>query len=149
MGAGQRKYLKGKTAMIDKNTSHLAGEFLVAGELSRRGYPVSITIGNAKSVDIYASTGERVIRVDAKAGRRKGNWPITKSSINEDVYYIFVYLQDKNRIENNIAPEYFVVSGKEVISKNLVETWQTRQGIRYSSLNTNNHKERWDKLPPP
>jgi len=135
--------------MIDKNTSHLAGEFLVAGELSRRGYPVSITIGNAKSIDIYASARERVIIVDAKAGRKKGNWPIEKSSINEDVYYIFVYLQDKNKIKNNVAPEYFVVSGKEVIPKNLVKAWKTRQGIRYSTLNTNNYKERWDKLPPP
>jgi len=135
--------------MISKNTSHLAGEFLVAGELSRRGYPVSITMGNAKSVDIYASARERVIKVDAKAGRRKGNWPIAKDSVNEDVYYIFVYLQDQNKIKNNIAPEYFVVSGKEIISKNLVKTWETRQGIRYPTLNTNNYKERWDKLPPP
>ena len=135
--------------MIDKYTSHLAGEFLVAGELARRGYPITITMGNAKSVDIYAGAREYVLKVDAKAGRRKGNWPIAKSSINEDVCYIFVYLQDKNRIKNNIAPEYFVVSGKEIISKNLVETWQTRQGIRYSTLNTNNYKERWDKLPPP
>lgn len=135
--------------MIDKYTSHLAGEFLVAGELARRGYPIAITMGNAKSVDIYAGAGECIIKVDAKAGRGKGNWPIAKSSINEHVYYIFVYLQDKNRIRNNIAPEYFVVSGKEIISKNLVETWQTRQGIRYSTLNTNNYKEKWDKLPPP
>lgn len=135
--------------MTDRNTSHLAGEFLVAGELSRRGYPVSITIGNTKSVDIYASAKERVIKVDAKAGRRKGNWPIAKDSVNEDVYYIFVYLQDKNKIRNNIAPEYFVVSGKEAISKDLVKIWKTRQGIRYSTLDTNNYKERWDKLPPP
>ena len=136
--------------MIDKNTSHLAGEFLVAGELSRRGYPVSITIGNAKSIDIYANARERVIKVDAKAGRRKGNWPIAKNSvINKDVYYIFVYLQDENKIKNNIAPEYFVVSGKEIISKNLVKIWGTRRGIRYPTLNTNNYKERWDKLPPP
>jgi len=135
--------------MISKYTSHLAGEFLVAGELSRRGYPVSITIGNAKSVDIYASARERVIKIDAKAGRGKGNWPIAKSSVNEDVYYIFVYLQNQNKIKNNIAPEYFVVSGKEIFSKNLVKTWKTRQGIRYSTLNTNNYKERWDKLPSP
>ena len=135
--------------MISKYTSHLAGEFLVAGELSRRGYPVSITIGNAKSVDIYASARERVIKIDAKAGRGKGNWPIAKSSVNEDVYYIFVYLQNQNKTKNNIAPEYFVVSGKEIFSKNLVETWKTRQGIRYSTLNTNNYKERWDKLPSP
>ena len=55
--------------MVQKNTTHLAGEFLVAGELSRRGYPVSITMGNAKSVDIYADTTAGVVRVDAKAGR--------------------------------------------------------------------------------
>jgi hypothetical protein len=42
--------------MATKNTTHLAGEFLVAGEISRRGYPVSITVGNAKSVDIYAES---------------------------------------------------------------------------------------------
>ena len=135
--------------MIDKNTSHLAGEFLVAGELSRRGYPVSMTIGNAKSVDIYARAEECVIEVDAKAGRGKSNWPIAKNSVKKDVYYIFVYLQGQNKIKNNIAPEYFVVSGKDIISKKLVKTWKKRQGIRYSTLNTNNYKERWDKLPPP
>lgn len=59
--------------MKEKNTSHLAGEFLVAGELARRGYPVSITMGNAKSVDIYADSKAGPIKIDAKAGRAKGN----------------------------------------------------------------------------
>ena len=108
--------------MISKNTSHLAGEFLVAGELSRRGYPVSITMGNAKAVDIYADTVVGVIRVEVKAGRAKGNWPIAKNSINRDVYYIFVYLQKSY----TKAPEYFVISGKEIVSKDLIKTWQTR-----------------------
>jgi len=49
-----------KQINIDKNTSHLAGEFLVAGELSRRGYPVSITMGNAKSIDILADSEKGV-----------------------------------------------------------------------------------------
>jgi len=131
--------------MTSKNTSHLAGEFLVAGELSRRGYPVSITMGNAKSVDIYADTKEGVIKVDAKAGRGKGNWPIAKSSVDQDVYYIFVYLQTAN----DKPPEYFITSGKEILSKNLIKTWKTRQGITYSSLNRGSYKGGWDKLPPP
>jgi hypothetical protein len=135
--------------MSSKNTSHLAGEFLVAGELSRRGYPVSITFGNAKSVDIYADTRVGTIKVDAKAGRMKGNWPVAESSVNEDVYYIFVYLQTQNRIKNSVAPEYFVVSGKDILSKKLIRTWKTRQGIRYSTLNTDDYKERWDNLPQP
>lgn len=32
---------------INKNSSHLAGEYFVAAELYRRGYEVSLTIGNA------------------------------------------------------------------------------------------------------
>jgi hypothetical protein len=131
--------------MENKNTSHLAGEFLVAGELSRRGYPVSITMGNAKSVDIYADTRDGVIRVDAKAGRGKGNWPIAKNSVNLDAYYIFVYLQKSY----NKSPEYFVISGKDIISKDLIKTWQTRQGIPYSVLNESGYREAWGKLPPP
>ena len=136
--------------MVSRNTTHLAGEFLVAGELSRRGYPVSITFGNAKSVDIYADTQEGTVKIDAKAGRGKSNWPIAESlRINEEVYYIFVYLQTQKKIESNTPPEYFIVRGKDILSNNLIETWKTRHGIRYSTLNTPDHKERWDNLPPP
>jgi hypothetical protein len=136
--------------MTDKNTTHLAGEFLVAGELARRGYPVAITFGNAKSVDIYATSKSGVLQIDAKAGRSKGNWPITENNINKDMFYILVYLQSqKNILENNSSPEYFVISGQEIISKNLIKTWNTRQGIKYSDLNNSQYKERWNKLPPP
>src|SRR5210317_694664 len=99
--------------MIEKNTTHLAGEFLVAGELSRRGYPVSITMGNAKSVDIYAESVKGVVKIDAKAGRAKGNWPINKKSVQNDVFYIFVHLGTDIQINNNMSPEYFIVTGKE------------------------------------
>jgi len=135
--------------MANRNTSHLAGEFLVAGELSRRGYPVSITFGNAKSVDIYADAYSTTIRVDAKAGRSKSNWPINENSVSPDTYYIFVYLQTQNMVEGNIAPEYFIVCGKEIISKKLIKKWGTRQGIPYSTLNTDEYKERWNLLPKP
>ena len=133
--------------MSKRNTTHLAGEFLVAGELSRRGYPVSITIGNAKSVDIYAESSKEMLKIDAKAGRTKGNWPINKNNVKKDIYYIFVHLQTETKIKNNVPPEYFIVKGKEILSKNLISTWGKRQGIRYSTLNTKEYRERWDKLP--
>jgi len=135
--------------MSNKNTTHLAGEFLVAGELSRRGYPVSITMGNAKSVDIYAESSKGMLKIDAKAGRAKGNWPILKNSVKNDLYYIFVYLQTDNRIKKNDPPEYFIVKGKEIIGYDLIETWGKRQGIRYLKLKTKEYEERWDKLPSP
>lgn len=133
---------------IDKNTSYLAGEFLVAGELSRRGYPVAITMGRAKSVDIYADTAQGKIAVDTKALRNKTDWPIKKDAINKDQFYIFVFLQTEKGINENKSPEYFVAKGEELLSK--IETWKTRQGIRYSSLkNSKDFENRWGKLPPP
>ncbi|MBI5579946.1 MAG: hypothetical protein HY895_12385 [Deltaproteobacteria bacterium] len=133
--------------MKEKNTSHLAGEFLVAGELARRRYPVSITMGNAKSIDIYADTPEGPIKIDAKAGRAKGNWPVNEHSLRPDVFYIFVHLGTDTQIKNNDPPEYFIVTGNELKSQNLVDTWRTRTGIRYQALE--DCKGKWDKLPAP
>ena len=132
--------------VIDKNTSYLAGEFLVAGELARRGYPVSITMGRAKSVDILAGAqGE--IAIDAKALRSKSDWPITKDSVRKKNFYIFVFLQTRRGIDRNNPPEYFIAKGEELLP--MIETWGTMQGIKYSSLNNDDFKDRWDKLPPP
>ncbi len=138
--------------MANKNTSALAGEFLVAGELSRRGYSVSITMGNAKAIDIFACTQEgKTIRVDVKASRYKTSWPV--GNIDEDLYYIFVYLQDKDRLIResinsiNTPPEYFIVPRKDINSNQLVVHWKNMSGIKSSSLKE--YKEKWDELPPP
>lgn len=128
--------------MPSKNTTHLAGE------LSRRGFPVSITFGNAKSVDIYADTKSGPVVIDAKAGRTKSNFPIKKENINRRQYYIFVYLKTEEDIENDAPPIYFIATGKEIIENDLITVWKTRQGIKQSDLHTEKYKERWDKLPP-
>ncbi len=136
--------------MGDSNTAALAGEFLVAGELSRRGYLVSITMGKAKAIDIFASThkGER-IGIDVKASRYKTSWPVGK--IDETLYYVFVSLQTEDKLRSDIEtysntpPEYFIVSGKD--AKKLVIPWKSMPGVKYSSLKE--YKERWDILPPP
>jgi hypothetical protein len=139
--------------MANKNTSHLAGEFLVAGELSRRGYPVSITMGKAKAVDIYVDAQEVTIRVDTKASQYHTSWPIEK--VDEKVYYIFVYLQNEDKLRKesksntSTPPEYFIAHGKEIIAKGLKKPWRGMAGVTYASLNNENYKERWDKLPPP
>ena len=139
--------------MSSRNTSHLAGEFLVAGELSRRGYPVSITMGNAKAVDIHADTQKGTIRVDAKASQYNTSWPI--SEVKDNVFYIFVFLRKEDKLRNEsksnktTPPEYFIVSGKDISSKHFIEPWKNIPGIKYRTLNTSEHKERWDKLPPP
>ncbi len=146
--------------MASKNVVALAGEFLVAGELSRRGYPISITMGNAKAVDIYAdciNEGKIApIRIDAKASRYKTSWPI--GTIDKYVYYIFVSLQTEAETSKNKPPDYFIVSGEEILKKNLLKQWKNMAGIKYATLNTKatkdgkekwDYKKRWDKLPRP
>ena len=134
--------------MIDKNTSHLAGEFLVAGELARRGYPVSITMGNAKAIDIHADTlgRKKTIRIDAKATRSKTSWPISEDAVEEGIFYIFVNLRTEKEIKENIKPEYFITTKKEIISHKLIKAWII-PGIPYTSLKNIKYEERWDKLP--
>ena len=134
--------------MADTNTSHLAGEFLVAGELSRRGYPVSITMGNAKRIDIHADTLSRkkTIRIDAKATRSKTSWPVSEDTIEQGLFYIFVYLGSTEEIKHNDKPEYFIASGREIITKHLIKPWKM-PGIPYSSLKKKEYEERWNKLP--
>ena len=131
---------------MDKNTTRLAGEFLVAGELSRRGIPVSITIGNAKSIDIIASTGMGDIKIETKAGRTKNNWPISKELVAEDSFYIFVYLKTANQIEKNMPPEYYIVPGFDLIENNLIAGKDGKQSVKYSDLDDVKYRNRWDKL---
>ncbi len=129
---------------MNKNQSHLAGEFLVAGELSRRGMNVSITFGNAKSVDIFAELNQKVYRIDAKAIKSKTNWPISVKQVGSQVIYIFVFLGSKAAIYKSQPPEYFLVKGRDILSKNLVTTWNNRSGIEYKSLNMSTYKDAWD-----
>lgn len=43
---------------MEKNNSHLSGEYFVAAELYRRSFSVEMTIGNAKSIDLFAKKTE-------------------------------------------------------------------------------------------
>ena len=48
-----------KPARSDPNTSHLAGEYFVAAELSKRDWAVAMTIGNAKAIDLFVEKERR------------------------------------------------------------------------------------------
>ena len=43
---------------LDSTLVGVAGEYLVAGELSRRGYIASITLRNSRGIDIIASNSD-------------------------------------------------------------------------------------------
>lgn len=62
----------------DRNCTHLAGGYFVAAELSKRGYSIGITMGNAKAIDLFALRDANTvnIQVNAIAFRKYSGWPI-------------------------------------------------------------------------
>lgn len=54
----------------EKYRLSLAGEYGVCSELSKRGYDVSLTMGNAKSVDVFVFKQDNVCRrIEVKTSR--------------------------------------------------------------------------------
>jgi hypothetical protein len=91
---------------------------LAAGELTRRGYLVAITHGNAKFVDLLVQSprGES-FSVDVK-GMSAHNWiPVKKPDIENgdphlEQYYILVHAAQNSK--ENEVPRYFVMSSREM-----------------------------------
>ena len=125
---------------MEKNNTHLAGEYFVAAELYRRGFSVEMTIGNAKAIDLFVYKDNKVLSIQVKAIRndKSGGWPIMEDKVIENILYIFVNLNDQSH------PDYYIATSKE--TKDKVKQYATRGVISLSSLKNDNFSERWDKL---
>jgi hypothetical protein len=104
--------------MSEKLESQLvgvAGEYLVAGELSLRGYIASITLRNSRGIDIVASNsdGTKSASIQVKTNSDGGkSWILNKKSeefYSNNHYYIFVALGSLNE-----RPAFHIVPSKIV-----------------------------------
>lgn len=113
-------------------SSGISGEYLAAGELSRRGYIASLTLRNSKGVDILVANADAskslAVQVKTNQGAQKW-WLLNKKAEDfhaKNLFYIFVNLN------NGQPPEFFVVPSKIVagfIKENHV-TWLKTPGKR-------------------
>jgi hypothetical protein len=97
----------------DQQLTGMAGEFLTAGKLFKRGYQACVTFGNAKSIDIlvYNPNTDKSFIVQVKTLRHKNCFPIKKEKIHPTHIYIFILLHDFDQPE-----EFFIVPGLEIIT---------------------------------
>ena len=107
---------------IETTQVGVAGEYLVAGELSLRGYLAGITLRNTRGTDIIASTkdGKKSISIQVKSNRSgKADWMLNKKSEtfhSPDYFYVFVTFKElKKRARFYIVPSEIVAA---TISKN-------------------------------
>ena len=93
----------------------VAGEYLVAGELSLRGYIASITLRNSRGIDIIASNAEgtKSVSLQVKTNSNGGkSWMLSKKAedyFSDNHYYIFVALSKVNE-----RPSFHIVPSQEV-----------------------------------
>ncbi len=88
----------------------IAGEYLVAAELARRGYVASLTLRNTRGIDILASNGDatKSVGIQVKASQRaKPGWIMSKSAeedLAENLFYVFVWIPSGSPPVFHIAP---------------------------------------------
>ena len=94
--------------------SGVAGEYLVAGELSRRGYIASITLRNSRGVDILV-TNEKAYKtaaIQVKTRYSKGNaWVLNEKAEKyhaTNLFYAFVSLNYGEPADFYIVPSKVV-----------------------------------------
>lgn len=123
----------------------LAGEFFVAAELFKRGFQVSLTLGNAKAVDLFAlpHKSKIPIKIEVKTLRKKNCFRIKVGAIAKEMIYVFVILNDVDT-----SPLYFIVPGKIIRSKLKLffgsSINKKVEGINYGPLRL--YLNRWDLI---
>ncbi len=140
-----------------KHTTGLAGEFLVAGELLRRGIMAAVTYGNAKKADVIAINGTTAASLEVKSTSQQkwvlgGELPADNSNI-----WVLVYLPQ----DESTSPEYFVITSAElrklVLPKHEAynKQYQAKHGKEYSgkgvvsiqrTLLNGGHRGAWGKV---
>lgn len=147
------------TDKLSKGITGIAGEYFVAGELSRRGYMASITLRNNDSIDIHASNlaDNKIFAIQVKTSQYTGRkWPVGQKAENlhaDNLYYVFVALKIITE-----RPDYFIVPS-EVVAKYVTaghKKWLETKGkngqphkdttMRQFSDKVGKYLERWDLL---
>lgn len=144
---------------LDAVLTGVAGEYLVAGELSRRGYVASITLRNTRGVDIVATNSDASrsvgIQVKASSGSSK-SWILNKKGedfYSKTLFYVFVNLKEiGQRSDFYIVPSNVVADsirqGHAEWLKSPSKSGKPHRDnpIRVFSDRDEHYLERWDLL---
>lgn len=130
--------------LLHKTNTGIASEFLVAGELSRRGCNVTMTFGNTKAIDLLIEKEGKLIPIQVKGIQRKKSicWNISLSKLKgQSIIYVLVNLN----ADTYDHPEYFILTEKEV-SKHFKPTKSGRDYLDYNLAISLGFQNNWDKF---
>lgn len=140
-------------AKISKYQLSMTGEYAVCSELCKRGFDVSLTLGNAKATDIIVffpdNSCRRIEVKTSQTGRFVTNFfqkYYGKSLYNHPDYWVLVYID-----KDNGQTRYFILTHEELgeiqKKRNGMNTWGKVNGCDNVLLRNVAHcEDRWDKI---
>jgi len=165
-----------RTTQEQKSLLGMAGEFLVAAELNRRGIHAAVTYGSSKSADVYAfqMDANRSARIEVKStpsGSKKwlvGHKATLPENWRPNVFYVLVLLPPPavrdsaktNEVRGLHAPRFFVLTSAELGHLLLEEHTRYLEGYRLRHKKefaakgvpqlpiklAEIHEDRWEKI---
>ena len=139
----------------EKQRLGMAGEYSVCAELLKRGHNASITMGNAKAVDIVVFLPDKTYRrIEVKTSRNKRfvtgffqKYYDKTQTLHPD-FWVFVYIDDKNN------SHYYVLTHEEMahvqMKRNEMDTWERIIGCDNVLLrDIEPFKDKWETIGKP
>lgn len=135
-----------------------SGEYFVAGELERRGFTCAVPMSNTKAFDILiinrSNNNQYALQVKTTAHRKK-RWQLSvknETLIGDNIFYVFVSLNELDTPEYHIVPSTVVAS--TIIANH--QRWLSMPNKKGGKHNDNNirlfedkedqYLDRWDLL---
>ncbi len=140
MGADRKRY-----------RTQWAAQFFAAAELTRRGYLVSFTLGNAPVVDLMAvSPSGTHFEIDVKGLSSKNFWLVQEREPRDDLFYILVYLPPDYH-----PPNFYIFTSKVLMENIRAQKTQTLEsgkkwidsGAGINWRTALEYQDRWDLFP--
>jgi len=139
---------------MSRYATQWAAQFYTAAELTRRGYMIAFTLGNAPETDLLVATpNQNHFRVDVKGHSKRNFWDIREREPKKDLYYILVDIFEK-------PPKYYILTSKEMqieckkyfdkMKKKRAEQGREFKSARYKGIEAKTaekYEGRWDILP--
>jgi hypothetical protein len=136
----------------------ITGEYLVAAELSRRGYVATLTLRNTRGIDILASNSDATKSVGIQVKTNQGanpDWMMSKKAeedLAQNLFYVFVCLAPRTPATYYVVPCSVVAHHVRTSHANWLKTPGKRgqahrdNNLRRFSDRQHKYKDRWDLL---
>lgn len=110
----------------------MAGEFYAMQCLYRLGHQPALTLGAAKSIDIFVRTSShRFLEVSVKSVCGGGNWGVGRYDWSTRENLVFVFLHFTTFEDIATTPHAYIVPGSVV--ETIKETWMQQFGVYFDN----------------